>query len=310
MVKSENDKIRNNEVLGAYKFGNGDAQDATEQKTLEACGLPGVNKRLGMPEKASLKQAVREGDQNQILQFCSLPPAQTKRCLILKAFEDMMHKTLTERSFSFLDRNYVEEHKESNTMRQALASAMIGLRPDVLTEYFEMDDGLLVSLFFKNPPGRLLRRQWTQPVAVFPDFSEWHKHIKGTGAAAKLDGSQQFLDIPADRVGVLKSNTKFSFPSDNSIIRVDKYHAGQKRMGASTIIKDNFTFGISERTSVYAKKVSGEDGLRNRDARKRADKRCDFWLSFENGVRLTIEMQDQLQADMELIPPSKIPTWL
>jgi len=44
--------------------------------------------------------------------------------------------------------------------------------------------------------------------------------------------------------------------------------------------------------------------LRNRDAKSQQDKRCDFWLMFENGVRLNIEMQDHLEADMDQLPPS------
>ena len=90
--------------------------------------------------------------------------------------------------------------------------------------------------------------------------------------------------------GVQQNNTKFSFPSDNSVIRTDKYYVGQRRMGESQIIKDNFVFGISETKEAFNQKVQGEDGLRNRDAKQLADKRCDFALTFENGVRLFIEM--------------------
>ena len=70
-----------------------------------------------MPEKASLKQAMRDSDCDQIIRFCQLPPSQTKRCLILRAFEEMMGKALKERTFSFLDRNYMEEYKDANTVR-------------------------------------------------------------------------------------------------------------------------------------------------------------------------------------------------
>jgi len=310
IVKSENDKMMGEDNLGVYRYGDGQAQDALEKATLEHCLLPGLNNRLGMPAKATLKQAVRESAQNQIVQLCQLPPSQTRRCLILRAFEDMMRKNLKERQFSFLDRHFIEEYKDAHTMRQALSSAMLKLRADVATEYFEMEDGLLVSMFFKNPPGRLLRRQWTQPAKVFPDFAEWNSLLEKTSSKEDEDKLQEFLDIPAHKVGVLKSNTKFSFPSDNSIIRVDKYYAGQKRMGESQIIKDNFVFGLCERKEVYDNKVDGEDELRNRDAKKQQDKRSDFWLVFENGVRLAIEMQDHMTADMENIPPSQMPKWL
>ena len=132
----------------------------------------------------------------------------------------MMKKHIPEREFSFLDRNFTEEYKDPNTMRQILSGAINSLRPDMITEYFEMDDGLLVSLFFKNPPGRLLRRQWTNPARVYPEFSEWRETIKDSQVPINFD---QILEIPAYKVGALRTNTKFSFPSDNSVIRVDKY---------------------------------------------------------------------------------------
>ena len=30
-----------------------------------------------------------------------------------------------------------------------------------------------MALNFKNPPGRLLRRQWTHPLSGLPDFHYW-----------------------------------------------------------------------------------------------------------------------------------------
>lgn len=165
--------------------------------------------------------------------------------MILKAFEDMMKKHSPERSFSFLERNYIEEFKEASTLRQAIWKAVTESRADTVSDYYELDDGLLLSVFFKNPPGRLLRRQWTETPKVFPDFPEWKQHIKDS--VALPEENQRFLDIPVDRVGVLRNKTKFSFPSDNSIIRVDKFYARQKRQAVSHIIKDNFTFGLNER---------------------------------------------------------------
>ena len=53
----------------------------------------------------------------------------------------------------------------------------------------------------------------------------------------------------------MRKNTKFSFPSDNSVIRVDKTSVGQRRMGETKIIKDNFTFGVRERKEIFDKKV-------------------------------------------------------
>jgi len=107
-------------------------------------------------------------------------------------------------------------------------------------------------MFFQNPPGRLLRKQWTHPIRVFPDFSYWRSFVKEQ--SVPLEGDR-LLEISNDQVGVLRVNTKFSFPSDNSVIRVDKSSVGQRRMGESKIIKDNFTFGVRERKEVYDQKA-------------------------------------------------------
>ena len=304
-VKSENDQIKNG--AGAYIFPSGQTQGDVEQKTLEMSRIPGVNYRQGMPKAASQSRARRESDVDQIVQYCQLPASQTKRCLILKAFENMMQESQPEREFHFLDRNYMEEYKDSNTMRQVLSTAMSQLQPDVETQYYEKDDGLLIALFFKNPPGRLMRKQWTHPIRVFPDFSEWRQFTREEQTPLEND---RLLNISNDKVGVLRVNTKFSFPSDNSVIRVEKYNVGQRRMGESKIVKDNFTFGVRERKDVFDQKVNGEDSLRNRDAKVHQNKNCDFWLTFENGVRLNIEMQEHQEPDMQLIPPNDIQAWL
>ena len=81
-------------------------------------------------------------------------------------------------------------------------------------------------------------------------------------------------------------------------------------MGESQIVKDNFLFGLIERKDVLFSKVDGEDGIRNRDANKHADRRSDFWLIFENGVRLSIEMADGGKADMTQSAPFQLPDWL
>jgi len=205
-----------------------------------------------MPALATKKQAVREADQDAIIQYCNLPESQTKRLLILKAFERMMSKKQPEQSFHFLDRNFLDQFKDRDTMRQVLSTSMICLQPDVVTDYYEQLDGLLVALYFKNPPGRLMRTQWTSKVRSLPDFAEWRDLLKEEGLKVE---EKELLDISNDKVGVLRSNTKFMFPSDNSIIKVDKHIIGQRRIGESRIIKDNFLFGLCEKPATFGAKV-------------------------------------------------------
>jgi len=72
---------------------------------------------------------------------------------------------------------------------------------------------------------------------------------------------------------------KYGFPCDNSIIRVDKLQVGGKRIGKSMIIKDNFTFGITERNAFFHEKKAGEEDLLSREGRQEAkDPRCDMWI--------------------------------
>lgn len=74
IVKSENDTTKLDGDLGVFKLGDGQAQDALEKRTLENCLLPGLNNRLDMPKKATLRPAIREAAQNQIIKMCKLPP--------------------------------------------------------------------------------------------------------------------------------------------------------------------------------------------------------------------------------------------
>jgi len=46
-----------------------------------------------------------------------------------------------------------------------------------------------------------------------------------------------------------------------------------------------------------------EDEILNFDTRKSTDRRCEFWLEFENGVKLQAEMLDVVSPLSEAIPP-------
>lgn len=69
------------------------------------------------------------------------------------------------------------------------------------------------------------------------------------------------------------------------------------------VVKDNFTFGVKENIEKFKSKLGFfEDEILNREAFSQSDKRCTFWLEFENGVKLLVEMQEKQQAHMEEIP--------
>lgn len=116
------------------------------------------------------------------------------------------------------------------------------LSPDVNTSYFDKEDGLLLAINFKNPPGRLIRRQWTYPIKTLPELPEYRKFVK----EQNLELPSKLIDIGADKVGLLRMNSKYCFPCDNSVIRVDKCNVGSRRFGSSLVVKDNLVFGLRE----------------------------------------------------------------
>lgn len=68
----------------------------------------------------------------------------------------MFKKKEPERDFFFLDRNFVEKF-DATTLRQQIGN-VLRLKPDLCYQYYPNDDALLLGVYFKNPPGRLLRR--------------------------------------------------------------------------------------------------------------------------------------------------------
>jgi hypothetical protein len=77
--------------------------------------------------------------------------------------------------------------------------------PDINTAYFDKEDSLLVALNYKNPPGRLLRRQWSYPIKVMPDFDTWRTFVKEGNCDFIADKGSPLYDIEAHKVGVLRT---------------------------------------------------------------------------------------------------------
>ena len=80
---------------------------------------------------------------------------------------------------------------------------------------------------------------------VFPDFPSWKSFVKQNGGAFS---TSEILDIDPQKVGVIQTNTKYSYPCDNSLIRAEKYMIGGRRIGVSLVLKDNLVFGVRERS--------------------------------------------------------------
>ena len=160
-----------------------------------------------------------------------------------------------------------------------------------------------MGIYFKNPPGRLLRRQWSYPIKVFPEYQVWRNFVKHADKEQLQFDINQLIDVDSSKVGLVRTNSKYCFPCDNSVIRIDKHVIGNRRFGSSLVVKDNFAFGIKENIEKFKNKAGFfEDEILSREAFAQADKRCTFWLEFENGVKLLVEMQDKQIAHLEEIP--------
>lgn len=274
-----------------YTFLNGQDTGSYESHLLEKLELPGINDRFKMPKKETRKVAERESDTGIIISNCFSDASprddglmyvnQVKRLTLLKYFEKLLQSENPERTYDFLDRNYMEQF-DAKSFRQQLTNA-IRLKADINTAYFDKDDALLLAINFKNPPGRLLRRQWTHPLRVLPDIDAWRAHGKN-----ELLLQDNLLNIPYYKVGMIRTNQKFCFPCDNGVIRIDKNQVGGRRFGTSVIVKDNLIFGIKETQKKVDEKIDGEDEMLSMEAARAADRRCELWCEFENGVRMEI----------------------
>ena len=115
---------------------------------------------------------------------------------------------------------------------------------------------------------------------------------------------QPFYEIHPLKAGVIRTNQKYCFPCDNSVIRVDKYQVGSRRFGASLITKDNLVFGLREGQTEVQEKVFNQDELVNMETKRSLHRNAELWLEFENKVRFHIAMFDAAEPNTLLIPPT------
>lgn len=97
-----------------------------------------------------------------------------------------------------------------------------------------------MSLNFKNPQGRILRRQWTSKVKGMPSYQDWLK------VKEDVEIPNEVFNIPIKNLSGIRQTEKWCFPFDNSVIRVQKNYVGGRRFGTNMIVKDNLIFGIKE----------------------------------------------------------------
>ncbi|CAG9330394.1 unnamed protein product [Blepharisma stoltei] len=236
----------------------------------------------------SASPSIRLANYNEVLSFSSIPRKEFERALLLLDFEKLMKSIQPERDWNFSDRVY-EENFSLSLLQQTLDS-LIPQDPEVIYEYNSLRDCTLLCVFFKTPPGRLIRRLWKSPWRVRPNFPQYLE----TFADKTLNS---FLDVDASLVGSIKERIKIMYPADNSLMKMTEYFIGPRNLLESrelfetprhraVVYKDNWIFGIRK-----DKSKCGEFWAVHEDEKILVEKEidgCSLSITLNNGLIVKI----------------------
>ncbi|KRX02221.1 hypothetical protein PPERSA_04843 [Pseudocohnilembus persalinus] len=239
-----------------------------EQEISDQLLYPGIDRNM-MPEISAKSEALRKADKSQIYPFISCSEHEFERRQVITRFEEILKESEPERNWNLKDRVYVERHNQS-TLKQSLHKALL-FDPILVSKYNEKDDNLYLAMYYKNPPGRVLRQKWSAEWKVLPNLENWINFFKNSaGNNLKND---IFYDIDYQQIGNLHERTKYMFPTDNSIILGTKYQVAESQYFRYKVLKDDIIFGIKENPyelpEVFPK----------------------FWAIFDNNTRLVVETE-------------------
>ena len=82
-----------------------------------------------------------------------------------------------------------------------------------------------MAVYFRNPPGRVLRRKWSAEWRVLPNLESWVNFFKPNEVNFKNDF---YYDIDYKRIGNFHERSKVMYPTDNSLIFATKYFIGDE----------------------------------------------------------------------------------
>ena len=232
---------------------------------LQCINIPGIN-RYQMPEASSTTDISAET--TSIQSFSTSSPIYFERALTLLAFENMLKKVHSERHWDLGFRVFEETLPLQDFYQSYLKTTEF--EPEILTEYIQRTDSLLLCVFFKTPPGRIIRKAWKTPWRVCPNFAQYISIFPNESAAV-------FMDIDPNLVGCIKERCKIMYPADNSVIKMIEYHIGsRKNKFSEKVLRPRF------RPIVY--KDGWYFGLRRPEKKKN-----EFWAVF-NEEKLLAEM--------------------
>jgi hypothetical protein len=139
--------------------------------------------------------------------------------------------------------------------------------PQVIAKYNEKEDNLFLALYFKNPPGRILRKKWSADWRVLPNLENWINFFKNNDQNNK---NEVFYNIDYEKIGNFHDRIKYMYPTDNSIMVGQKFTLGNQQFYRYRVLKEGVAFGIKET----------------------ADKQASFWVQYENNTALIVELEN------------------
>ena len=86
---------------------------------------------------------------------------------------------------------------------------------NVITKYNELEDNLQICIYYKNPPGRVLRKKWIAEWKVLPNLELFLSYFKGNENQLK---NEFFYDMDYLISGNIQDKTKLMFPTDNTVL--------------------------------------------------------------------------------------------
>ena len=234
-----------------------------------------------LPNYLVLPADQRSSLTTSLLYYTSFDPIYFERYLNVLNFEKLLLKIHPERTWDLGNRKF-EETFDMNEFSQIFLKLKM-YEPEILTEYIQRTDSLLVAVLFRTPPGRIIRKAWRSRWRVCPNFSQYLNMFEKSDL-------ESFFNIDPKLVGCIKERVKIMYPADNSVIKMIEYHvAGRNKEFSENswsprfrgiVFKDNWYFGV------------------------RKGSNCEFWARFgderilaemtENGLELTFTMDSGL----------------
>ncbi|CAD8197924.1 unnamed protein product [Paramecium octaurelia] len=234
-----------------------------EHKIFDNLCYPGID-RQGMPEIPEKSEKMRKAIKAKLHPFVNVDVNEFERRQLLLQFEELLKENEPEKEWHFGDRIYMERHNR-NTLRQKFYEALLN-DPQVIMKYLPDDDALMICCYYKNPPGRTLRKKWSAEWRVLPNL-EYYIQVRNFN-------SDYFYDIDYQKIGAITERCKIMYPTDNSLILATKFTVGEQERLRYRVIKENIVFGIQ--CGFYAQfkesRMSVQDQIMN--------------LTFKNGLCL------------------------